>query len=330
MQVERERITMRDAELVVLEPGGDVRVRAGIDIGVDAKGYGRDLAHRRRDPVEALELGSRFDVEAQDVVRQREAHLRFALADTGKDDPLRRTAGSEHARKLAAGDDVEAAAEPREQIEYREIAVRLRRVADQRIGPGEGLRVGAPGGGQRDARIHEARRADRVGDGRERDRFGAEHAVAIVEGIHWRGFQCGGADGPNVSSVTSTSAGAAGADSVSGAVDADGAKVDAVDPGAPFAFGAAPVCLSRCFAASIRSRRSSAFFFCSAVSMYSGPLMPQAWTQSRRAIRRARRCMAALYVAVRTPRRSPQGTGMRSRRRPISFSSARRSRWSGH
>ena len=43
------------------------------------------------------------------------------LADAGEDDLARIAAGGDHARELAAGDDVEAAAQPREQIQDREV-----------------------------------------------------------------------------------------------------------------------------------------------------------------------------------------------------------------
>jgi len=39
------------------------------------------------------------------------AHLPFQLADAGEDDLARITAGGQHARQLATGDDVETRAE---------------------------------------------------------------------------------------------------------------------------------------------------------------------------------------------------------------------------
>ena len=60
-----------------------------------------------------------------------------ALADAGEHDLARIAAGGDDARELAAGDDVEAGAEPREHVEDREVRVRLHRVAHQVVASGE-------------------------------------------------------------------------------------------------------------------------------------------------------------------------------------------------
>ena len=43
-----QRLVVGDAELVVLQPGGDVGVGAGIDVGVDAQAHRRGAALGRR------------------------------------------------------------------------------------------------------------------------------------------------------------------------------------------------------------------------------------------------------------------------------------------
>ncbi|MET4835320.1 hypothetical protein ABIF44_004727 [Bradyrhizobium japonicum] len=63
----------RNAELVLGLAGRDLGVRAGIDVGIDAHGDARGLAHLGRKPRQQLELGLGFDVEAEDVGGQRGA-----------------------------------------------------------------------------------------------------------------------------------------------------------------------------------------------------------------------------------------------------------------
>ncbi len=48
-----QRLVVRDAELVVLQPGGDVGVRAGVDVGVDAQADRRRSAAARPPPATA-------------------------------------------------------------------------------------------------------------------------------------------------------------------------------------------------------------------------------------------------------------------------------------
>ena len=61
-----------------------------------------------------LELGFAFDVEEQDArLLSAAIHLPGLLADAGEDDTRKRFGrGTFHAFEFAAGDDVEAAAEP--------------------------------------------------------------------------------------------------------------------------------------------------------------------------------------------------------------------------
>ena len=88
---------------------------------------------------EDLELGFALDVEEQDVGREGSVHLPGLLADAGEDDPRQRCgSGAADALQLAAGDDVEAAALPGEQLEDGERGVRFDRVAE---GVGHGRKL---------------------------------------------------------------------------------------------------------------------------------------------------------------------------------------------
>ena len=95
-----------DAELVLLEAGGDIGVSTGIDVRIDPYRDTGLLAHAARHPIEALQLGFRLQIETEDLFIQREAHLGFALGHPGEDHFGRITARRQHPRQLASGDDV--------------------------------------------------------------------------------------------------------------------------------------------------------------------------------------------------------------------------------
>ena len=71
---------------------------------------------------------------------QRVADLGFGLADAGKQRLARFAARRQHPGELAAGHDVEAGAEAREQREDGEIRICLDRVADLRVAALERVR----------------------------------------------------------------------------------------------------------------------------------------------------------------------------------------------
>ena len=67
----RERLARQvevDAELVLLAAGGDLLVRAGIDVGIDADGDSNLDAELAGDGVQRLELGRALDVDLADAV----------------------------------------------------------------------------------------------------------------------------------------------------------------------------------------------------------------------------------------------------------------------
>jgi hypothetical protein len=130
------------AELRAPEPGGDVAVRLGIDVGVDAHGEGRANAERAADTVEQPKLGLALDVEHQDARLESCPQLVFALADAREDDLAQVAARGAHPLQLADRDDVEARALTGEQPEYGQRRAGLDRIADQ-------------GGGARERTLHD-------------------------------------------------------------------------------------------------------------------------------------------------------------------------------
>ena len=130
-----------------------------------------------RDRVERFELGGRLDVEAADACRQRGLHLGRGLADAREHDLRRIAAGGDHPRQLAAGNDVEAASEAREDVQHSEVGIRLDGVANEMRNARErGVECAEPAF-ERSARVDVAGGAEALGDRRQRHAFGVELAA---------------------------------------------------------------------------------------------------------------------------------------------------------
>ena len=106
------------------------------------------------------------------------------LADAGEHHLAGIAAGGDHARELAAGNDVEARPEPREHVEDGEVRVRLHRVADEVIAAGEGSAERTERGLERRARVDIARRAEAARDVSERHRLRMQLTVPEGERTH--------------------------------------------------------------------------------------------------------------------------------------------------
>ena len=103
-----------DAKLVLAQAGGDVGVCLGEDIRVDAQRDAGLLAQGLCAFGEEFEFGLALDVEEENVGVESGVHLPGLLADAGEDDARDGfRCGAAHALQLAAGDDVESAAERR-------------------------------------------------------------------------------------------------------------------------------------------------------------------------------------------------------------------------
>ena len=107
----------------------DIEFVAAFD--VDSKKVGLDLA-------DAIEFRRRLHVDGTHPRAEGRLDLGLGLPDAGEDDLRRIAAGREDAGEFPAGDDVEAEALPREEVEDREVPVRLHREADEVRATGEG------------------------------------------------------------------------------------------------------------------------------------------------------------------------------------------------
>src|SRR5579884_2383638 len=192
-----ERLGDGDAELALLHAGGDVRVRLRVDVGIHPQRHGRAHAEARGDALDGLELLGRLDVEHQDALLERVGDLLGGLADAREHDAPRVGSGAQRLPELAARHDVEAGARAREEVEDREVVVRLHREADEVRRAGERGVEGVEGSEQRRAAVDVERGAVALGEPRERDLLAAKLAVAVDEGgggVHGAG-SFGGAGG---------------------------------------------------------------------------------------------------------------------------------------
>ena len=183
-RIDLARAADRNAEFVLRFAGRDLGVGLRIDIGIDANGNCRDAALGGGDRGQQFELRLGFDIDAENVLVDRQRQFLLSLADAGEHDLAGRHAGHARAQQFTLGDHIGAGAEFRQSRDHRLIGIRLHGVADQRVDVGEGagkhLVVPLDGG----ARIAIERRADGLRQRREIDSFGMQHAVAIMKMMH--------------------------------------------------------------------------------------------------------------------------------------------------
>ena len=172
-----------DAELVFLLAGGDLGVGQRVDIGIDPDRDPGGVATRRGERAEPLQFGDRLDIDLVDSGGKRGLELGAGLTDAGEDDAVRRDAGGQCAPQFALRDDVGAGPEPGEDPQHREVRVGLHGIADQWPLRSERLGKRVIARAQRAGRVEIERRADGLGDARDRHPFGKELAIAIGKEI---------------------------------------------------------------------------------------------------------------------------------------------------
>ena len=145
-EIQPPRILPIHTELMAAMPGGNVRVAAGLDIGIDANSDGnatascRDAAGGFGD--KQVEFRGRFDVEEQDAcggvaapagaaggcVVERLANFFARLADAGKNNSPAGHPNALQAIELTAAHHIETAAKARQELQNRQIRVGFDRV----------------------------------------------------------------------------------------------------------------------------------------------------------------------------------------------------------
>ena len=81
MSVKRHGLIVSNAELIVLEPCGNVRMGLGVDIRIDAHGNRRQQLFLQRHFVDAVEFRNAFDVKAADACARGGTDIFSTLAD---------------------------------------------------------------------------------------------------------------------------------------------------------------------------------------------------------------------------------------------------------
>src|SRR5208337_2602387 len=125
------RLAHGNAELVLVQAGGDVRVRAGVNVGVYADSEFGGFAQMGGASAEHLQLGGAFHVEQENAGSKGKVDFLRQLADSGEDDlGGRLAANSQYALQFTAGHDIETTTQRCEQPKNREVRVGLHGVTD--------------------------------------------------------------------------------------------------------------------------------------------------------------------------------------------------------
>ena len=184
-RVDCRRIRDRDAEFVLRLACRNLRVRTGVDVGVDAQRRRRANAARVGEHRQIAALLLTLDVELPDALVQRMRHFGIGLADTRKDDPPRRHSARQRTVELARRHDIGTHAHACEHTHDREIGIGLQRIGDfgvtclrDRVLKHARMAL------ERCARVDVDRGADLGSDTRKRHVLGVEFAVPIFEMIH--------------------------------------------------------------------------------------------------------------------------------------------------
>ena len=101
---------MRDAEFVVSQPGGNIRVGLGVNVWIHANRDRRGFAHGTGDFRQDLEFRFGFDIEAVDTHFQSPAHFARLFAYAAKHDFGWVATCQNDTFQLALADDVKAGA----------------------------------------------------------------------------------------------------------------------------------------------------------------------------------------------------------------------------
>ena len=175
----------RHAELVVRRAGRDLCVGARVDVRVHAERDRCLTAETDGDGRQHLRLLDRFEVEQGKAAGERFLHFRLGLADAGKDDLRGCDPRSDGAAIFADRDDVRAEPLGGERREHGGIGIGLDREGRQRLaGRRDGRLEHAGVAAHRRGRIDIDRRADRLGDGRQRHVLAVEDALPDLEMVH--------------------------------------------------------------------------------------------------------------------------------------------------
>ena len=172
-----------DPELVLAQAGDDVGMGLRTDVRIHAHGDARPNAAPRRQRVEERQLGLGLAIEAVYARSQRVLHLARGLAHARKDHPGGLSAGLQHAKKLAARNDVEASPCPGQQGRHAQAGVGLHGIADAVREAGQRFVISAVVLENGAARVDVAGRPGLGRDVGQGDSLGVEVVGVVVAGM---------------------------------------------------------------------------------------------------------------------------------------------------
>ena len=173
-----------DAELVLLEPRGDVGMGPGIDVRIDPQGHpGLDL-QAPGEAVDLLQFLGGLQVEQQDVRLEGRLDLLGLFAHPGIDDLARVHPGRQGPVEFAAGDDVGPGPQPGEEPQNRQVGVGFHREAEDMGKVGERGVEDPVVMGQGAGAVEIKRRAHLLGDLLHRHVFAVKFTCLVMEVMH--------------------------------------------------------------------------------------------------------------------------------------------------
>lgn len=116
---------------------------------------------------------------------QGPAHVFAGLAHAREHHAIGTPAGGQHALQFATGNDVEACAHARQDVQHAKVGVGFYGEADQVLDALQGIGIAAVLGLDVGARVHVGRGAETFGDGRQGHTFREQFTVAVIESVHW-------------------------------------------------------------------------------------------------------------------------------------------------
>ena len=182
-----------DPELVLRLAGRDVLVGLGVDVRVHPQGDRGGLAEAAGHGVDGLQFRLRFGVEAMDALAQGVLDLGHRLAHASERAAVGPPPRLEHAEQLAARDDVESRACPRQHLQHRQVRVGLDRITNQMVHAGHRLVEAVVVVGEGALAVDVERGAVARGKVGQAHVLAEEFTLAVVEMVHgwaWKKETC--------------------------------------------------------------------------------------------------------------------------------------------
>ena len=180
--VNPERVPDVDSKFVLAQSRGDVRMRVGKDVGVDAQSKARASFELTGARGQQSQLSLALYVELENARGQRAVDLGRRLSHARVDHPLRSLRGGrQHPFQLAAGNNVESGSAVRQQLEDGQRGVGLDGVTHQVIPARESLL-------KQPQALYDLICGIHVERGAESSRQGFQGDFAAVECAQWLGI----------------------------------------------------------------------------------------------------------------------------------------------